>query len=154
MWARKCGVVYLGILRKIVREDKRVSYAHLTKKVLLCFSCLSFFSPSFGSCFAFWEGPWPCFVSVKVFCQLMVNVSWSHRLSSCSVSPRTTWVSHSCLFSLGCQHHPHWLREQGFCLTAVSLVQCCLELIAKLYLLLFFFLVWKGGRFMMLHNRQ
>lgn len=142
----KCGVLYLGILRKIVRKDKRVSYAYLWSKRHYYVLVASHFShhllavalPSGKA-----HGPilflWMFFVSL--WWMFLALIDWV----PCSVSPRAAWMSRSRVFSLGYQHHPHWLREQGFCLTAVSLwCSATWNVIANLYLL-FFFKTEKGA---------
>lgn len=114
----------------------------LIKKALLCFSCFSFFSPSFGSCFAFWEGPWPYFVSVNVFCQLMVNVSCTHWLSSLQC------ISKGCMDIMWSRTFSRLSASSSLTQGTGLLFNCCLSLvwkvIANLYLLFFF--NWKGGR--------
>lgn len=65
------------------------------------------------------------------FCQLWWTLLALLDRVPCSAFLWVTGVSHSHVFSLGCQHHLHWLIHQGnrmVCwLTAVSLVQCYLK---------------------------
>lgn len=63
-----------------------------------------------------WEDPWHNFLfcsceclSVSLWWMLLVLLDWI----PCSSSPRATRVSRSHVFSLGCQHHLHWLIQQG-----------------------------------------
>lgn len=136
----KCGVLYLGILRKNVREDKGVKYVYLWPKRHYYVSVTSLFSqhplavalPSgetHGPILFLWM------FSVSLWWMFLALIDWV----LCNISPRTARVSRSCVFSLGYQHHSQWLREQGFCLTALSLVQCYLECNCKFVFTLSFF---------------
>lgn len=142
----KCGVLYLGILRKIVREDKRVNYVYLWSKRHYYVSVASLFShhllvvalPSgeaHGPILFLWM------FSVSLWWMFLALIDWD----PCSVSPRAARVSRSRVFSLSYQHHPQWLREQGFCLTVVSLVQCYLECNCNFVFTLSFFLTENGA---------
>lgn len=103
-------------LKKRGREDRRVNFSSLWSKKHYYVLVVSHSSHHFLAVALPLGRPLASFLILFLwmsFCQLVVNASRAPWLSSLQRSSKGRRVSRSLVFSLGCQHHLHWLIHQG-----------------------------------------
>lgn len=120
-WWRKawCAIVMCCSCGHFLKKGGRTRgcISHLSnQKSITMFYLFLVLLTNFWKLHCLWEGPWHNFLFCSCEC-LSVSLWWMFlallHWVPCSAPPRATRVSGSHVFSLGCQHHLHWLIHQG-----------------------------------------